>query len=125
MKRFLVTQNLLCSVIGPPRATRPTRNVLFIDLTTFVGQVLGLIIYHQLPHPILSPSSSVLSFTAANLPRQDFALFLRLEIVGSSGGFSTRSPDNFVEIAVRGTALPIGLQVRYIMRVFYLDTLFF
>ena len=48
---------------------------------------------------------------AANVVRQDFALFLRVEIVGSSGGFSTRSPDNFFEVAVKGTALPIGLQV--------------
>ncbi|XP_060072017.1 cilia and flagella-associated protein 47-like [Ylistrum balloti] len=49
-------------------------------------------------------------------PRKDFALFMRIQIVGSSTGFSSKSPTkyadgSFVEVALTGTALPVLLSV--------------
>ncbi|XP_021363645.1 cilia- and flagella-associated protein 47-like isoform X2 [Mizuhopecten yessoensis] len=49
-------------------------------------------------------------------PRKDFALFMRIQIVGSSTGFSAKSPTkyadgSFVEVALTGTALPVLLSV--------------
>ncbi|XP_064627283.1 cilia- and flagella-associated protein 47-like isoform X2 [Lineus longissimus] len=50
-------------------------------------------------------------------PRQDFALFMHLEMIGSSNGFQNKSGNktrsniegSFLEVAVTGTALPVQL----------------
>ncbi|XP_048239518.1 cilia and flagella-associated protein 47-like isoform X3 [Haliotis rufescens] len=51
-------------------------------------------------------------------PRKDFAIFMRLEIIGSSDGFTqdadkpvNDAPGNYAEIGLTGTALPVLLNI--------------
>lgn len=45
-------------------------------------------------------------------PRKDFALFMKLQIIGSSGGSATGgSGDRVVEVAMTGTALPVLIDI--------------